>query len=253
VYLPKFLITPTVLLKDRRLKSLDLHIYGVVYWFARLELKKCFLKNENIAEMLECSTQSVKNSLARLGKYGYLQSNYDRKKHIRELVPIEQDGGESEQVLNRVRTKYSTSDLPGTQESTEYNLNSNEGNKRNVKREYEEDNNQNNNGIPFRNPTRDFLDIKNVEHNTSYLNGIVNTYLELYKEHKGSAHPYIKGTQLKRVKDEINAMDDTWGMDLSQWERIIAKWFSSNIDTDHNINHFAQEQILQNLYYETIY
>lgn len=86
--LPDFIQIPSLLLTDTNLQQLDSLVYGVVYWYSKLKLQRCILKNQVIADLLNCSVGGVANAISRLTKYGYLESAYDRSNHVRELIPL---------------------------------------------------------------------------------------------------------------------------------------------------------------------
>lgn len=88
LYFPDFIQIPGVVLADEKLNTLDALIYGIIYWYTKLKLQRCVLKNQAISELLKCSVGSVANSITRLTKYGYVESIYERSTHIRELVPL---------------------------------------------------------------------------------------------------------------------------------------------------------------------
>lgn len=86
--LPDFLLIPCILLKDKEIKALDGHIFGLIYWCSKLRLQKCIISNKAIAEIFSVQPESVQNSITRLSHKGYIQTTYNHKTHQRELIPL---------------------------------------------------------------------------------------------------------------------------------------------------------------------
>ena len=61
----------------------------------------------------------------------------------------------------------------------------------------------------------------------------------------GSSHPKLKKDQIERISMAMNEYDE------DQLEQMTDRHFKrSHLETDYNINHFATEGILLNLFYE---
>ena len=60
---PDFLIIPYEVLSDPKLQALDKFLYGVVYWYEYLRLKKCTASNPELARVLQTTPLVVANSL----------------------------------------------------------------------------------------------------------------------------------------------------------------------------------------------
>lgn len=88
--LPDFLIIPSMLILDKKLTPKDREVYGIIYWYERLSLKKCILSNNSFAKLLNSSSGTIANSLSRLCKQGYIKVILDEKtnhrKEIKSLV-----------------------------------------------------------------------------------------------------------------------------------------------------------------------
>ena len=73
----------------------------------------------------------------------------------------------------------------------------------------------------------------------------ISYYFDKYKQHKGKPHPKLKKVQIERISIAFNDYDE------GQLEAMINRHFErSHLETDYNINHFATEGILRNLFYE---
>ena len=81
----------------------------------------------------------------------------------------------------------------------------------------------------------------------------IGYYLDKYKRVKRRSHPALKRNQLQRVSETLDAFINEWSLSEQSLSDMIDRFFDSNIDTDHNINHFATEGILQNRMYEVAY
>jgi len=87
---PSFVQIPYKILVNKRLQSLDKHIYGLILWYCKLSIKKCVASNETIAKLLKTTKQCVANSLVRLSEQKCIKSIFkDKSKKIRlEIVPL---------------------------------------------------------------------------------------------------------------------------------------------------------------------
>jgi len=107
--IPNFLNIPYKLIIDSGLSPLDLKVYGIVLWFKNTtKLKKCFVKNATIAQLLsskdrKISEGSVQSSLTRLEKTKYIKKLYiDKfKNHRKEIIPLYIKTAPSNEGANR--------------------------------------------------------------------------------------------------------------------------------------------------------
>lgn len=77
-------------------------------------------------------------------------------------------------------------------------------------------------------------------------------YFAYYKHMTGECHPAIRSSQKVRVHDTLKAFCDENEIDIDGLKSMAGAFF--NIETsDHNINHFATDGILENRYYEELY
>ena len=81
---PDFLIIPYEIKMHPDLRPTDSDVYAVVYWFEKMKDGKCTASNETIAEVAVVEARSVRASLDRLERAGYIERIYaDKKRKIR--------------------------------------------------------------------------------------------------------------------------------------------------------------------------
>lgn len=81
---PDFLIIPYRVIEEDKLRPTDLQIYGVIYWYEHLKEGRCIASNLTISRAARCSVRAVQAGLARLEKYGFIQSIFvDKQKSMR--------------------------------------------------------------------------------------------------------------------------------------------------------------------------
>lgn len=80
-------------------------------------------------------------------------------------------------------------------------------------------------------------------------------YLKTYQKYKGQDHPRLKEVQWRRVIEMLETFCDCggWIIDFSCYRDMIDCHFKRKLKTDHNINHFATQGILENLLYKIGY
>lgn len=81
----------------------------------------------------------------------------------------------------------------------------------------------------------------------------INYYLKQYQALKGKPHPNLKPEQWTRVVAELESFNSDWSLDSRDYKRMIDYHFQRGVKTDYNINHFATEGILMNLFYKKCY
>lgn len=86
----------------------------------------------------------------------------------------------------------------------------------------------------------------------SLINKIVAFYFQAYQAKYGQPHPNLKKPQMERVCSQLMAFAEESGCDLDNFCTIIHAHFNrkNGLVTDGNINHFATEGILKNLFYK---
>lgn len=89
-YKPDFLITPYQLIADEDLTPIDERIYSVIYYFSKMRDEKCTALNRSIADVAKVKTKTVKNSLTKLEKKGYIKRTYktDNRNERLEVIPM---------------------------------------------------------------------------------------------------------------------------------------------------------------------
>lgn len=85
---------------------------------------------------------------------------------------------------------------------------------------------------------------------------VVGEYYEKYRETTGNDHPPLKKAQIKKVCAALDSFMAEMDLDdLGAWEEMIAGHFArtDKLATDWNINHFATDGIMRNLFYKFCY
>jgi len=73
----------------------------------------------------------------------------------------------------------------------------------------------------------------------------ISYYFDTYRRYMGASHPKLKKNQVERISISLDEYDE------GQLEAMTDRHFKrSHLETDYNINHFATEGILQNLFFE---
>ena len=79
-------------------------------------------------------------------------------------------------------------------------------------------------------------------------------YLKAYQKHKGKPHPNLRPKQWQRVIDKSESFcDGEYNLDFNDFQLMIDYHFQRKLKTDYNINHFATQGILANLFYKKLY
>ena len=86
-YKPRFVIYPYELAEDKRIRPSDMALYGTIYYFERMKYGLCIASNKELARISKLSIGSVRNSLSRLNKLGYITTIYETQdKNIRKRI-----------------------------------------------------------------------------------------------------------------------------------------------------------------------
>lgn len=88
VFTPDFILIPKPLLLCKDLTWSDRATYGAVYWFHNLKDGRCFASNSGIASVIGLNTGTVKNSLTRLEKYGFIVRSFDEEGSREFITPL---------------------------------------------------------------------------------------------------------------------------------------------------------------------
>lgn len=91
-----------------------------------------------------------------------------------------------------------------------------------------------------------------VEHRNEDIAYFIEWYFDLYQARYGVEHPNIKSQQKVRVTNVLSNFMEENDLDIEALQDM-ANAFFDNVDSDHNINHFATSGILENRFYEAVY
>lgn len=78
-------------------------------------------------------------------------------------------------------------------------------------------------------------------------------YLSVYEKEFKEDHPKLKKAQWSRIRGVLSYFADDNMLDYEAFEAMIDRHFERSMETDYNINHFATEGVLTNLFYEAAY
>lgn len=81
----------------------------------------------------------------------------------------------------------------------------------------------------------------------------VNYYYKLYEHYQDTPHPNLKATQKKKVHDTLKAFVDYNTISIQELAEMAKSFFENVRDSDHNINHFATDGILEVRFYDALY
>lgn len=105
--------------------------------------------------------------------------------------------------------------------------------------------------IPSKNPLH--VSVPIVELPNEEISDFIDWYFARYMEYYGEPHPNIKSQQKIRVTETLAAFIDENYLDIECLREMAYAFFDNVEYTDHNINHFATNGILENRYYEAVY
>lgn len=124
---------------------------------------------------------------------------------------------------------------------------------------YTETNTETNNGIMAQgvNAALRTTDVKKKKHHKATrsdpdISEFIGWYIDYYAQIKGAPHPLLKSAQKVKVHNKLKDFSDEWDLDQCDLKDMAEAFFNEPI-SDHNINHFATEGILQNRFYEAVY
>ncbi len=80
----------------------------------------------------------------------------------------------------------------------------------------------------------------------------IEWYFQLYEETYMHPHPNLKSSQNVRVSSVLSEFINENNLEIDDLKEMACAFFD-NVESDHNINHFATPKILENRYYEAIY
>lgn len=102
------------------------------------------------------------------------------------------------------------------------------------------------------NPSGD-ISVPIVERSVEEVSQFINWYFEQYQDCFGTPHPNIKSNQRIRVTNKLNAFLEENCLDINALQDMTYAFFDNVEYSDHNINHFATDGILENRFYEAVY
>lgn len=86
-YKPDFLIVPYELVENPDITPLAEKVFALIYWYAKMQLKKCIASNEEIAQYAFAKPNSVAKALTLLEKHKYIIRLYeDEERFIRKEI-----------------------------------------------------------------------------------------------------------------------------------------------------------------------
>lgn len=109
--------------------------------------------------------------------------------------------------------------------------------------------------IPYNNKYDNRIKTSTMEQETEeipkYIKDFILTYMnDLYFQKTKKKHPAISHQQYDRVAKTLYNFSNEFLLDYDDLIELAIQFFSGNIETDYNINHFATEGILEFRYYE---
>lgn len=126
---PDFILIPYQLIADKNIEPIAEKLYGVIYWYAKMKLEKCFVSNVVLAEFLNTTPRTIQNSLDSLEKAGYIQRLFKDKsrRHRSEIIPLITFGGIVNKQSEAKVTPKKQSEMAVTQTETAVTLERNGG------------------------------------------------------------------------------------------------------------------------------
>lgn len=103
------------------------------------------------------------------------------------------------------------------------------------------------------------FDSKNVEFQkfTDDSQELFDFYKDYYKKYTGREHPFVNQAtkaKINKLTESLDVYDNeynkTLDISIDYLKDMIIKYFNNNYDCDRNINHFLDENILRNLWYQ---
>lgn len=98
---------------------------------------------------------------------------------------------------------------------------------------------------------------KNVYTLSSEGKELFDFYCRYYEAYTGEEHKPLSDRTIERINELTETLsifdeetEDTLDVDEYYLQEMVKKYFSNNYNCDRNINHFLNEKILRNLYYQ---
>ncbi|MDR7856101.1 hypothetical protein [Tissierella sp.] len=106
-------------------------------------------------------------------------------------------------------------------------------------------------GNNTKNNTKEIIQRLNVvianRNDDSFFLDVFNYYLTKYELYMKKQHPILSNKYISQIVKAIDDFGDEYDLcKVNDWKLIIDMYFKSNLDSDRNMIHFAQEEILYN-------
>lgn len=123
-YNPDFIIIPGVILRDKEVTSIQEKVYGVVYWYSKMNCEKCIAGNKTIAKIVDSAPSTIANALTKLEERGYIKRVFsdEGKKNREEIIPLVSFSGET---VSTQRETCITPEVKGVSSEREHISNNN--------------------------------------------------------------------------------------------------------------------------------
>jgi hypothetical protein len=95
--------------------------------------------------------------------------------------------------------------------------------------------------------------LDNVDNSQTEVQQMIAYYLAKYQEVTGEEHPRLKKAQWERIKGVLSYFAYENSIEVDHMQAMIDHHFERSLEHDGNINFFASEGILQNIFYEVLY
>lgn len=91
------------------------------------------------------------------------------------------------------------------------------------------------------------------DYNIKYFEPIIFHFFKKYNRRMKQSHPNLKSAQLERIMQQLYiGTDIVEDMSPDDYILLIDRYFDTFYDCDYNLNHFATEGILDNLFYKNL-
>ena len=119
---PDYLLLPFQIINDEYIEPIAEKLYGIVYWYSSMSMRKCYASNAQLAKLLKTSPRTIQNSLDSLEKRGYIKRIYkdSSRRHRKEIIPTVTFKSQSETAVT-----------PDKQSEAQVTLDSNRGDQNN--------------------------------------------------------------------------------------------------------------------------
>lgn len=194
----------------------------------------------NIAELLEMSLPSITKCFKQLNEYKLIKEVRQGlgKPNIIFIAHIE---------LDKVISQKQTFLMSGNKQSLHQDINTFNANDTDV---IETDFNETESIRHFSGKNVCTLSIKGKT--------LFDFYCRYYEAYTGEQHKPLSDKTISRINELTETLsifdeetEDSLEVDEDYLKDMVKKYFSNNYNCDRNINHFLNEKILRNLYYQT--